>query len=303
MTRTWSLALVCLVANVLISLQPGPALGITIGGWTAARGGDSGILAGGDFAATRNDLAAYFPTVTLAQSSELTSTFLNSIDVLAISPVYGGGSVSSDSVKRRRTIRHDHMGLRRWSRSLLVRISNYYEASQSMIGPFGPEWLSTSNFGVFHGVITDHTSFPAITDGPFGVANTFQGGYDAYFANVAPATPLGTWNDTGGVGLAAMNFGSGKVVFFGSNTFLYGVGFSVDPNNDTLRRNTLTYLLGLAPSFPDYNSNGVVDAADYVVWRKTFGQTGPNLAADGNHNNEIDTNDFALWRTPFRATF
>jgi fibronectin-binding autotransporter adhesin len=46
----------------------------------------------------------------------------------------------------------------------------------------------------------------------------------------------------------------------------------------------------------DYNSNGIVDAADYVVWRKTLGQTGAGLAADGNANNQIDQGDFDIWR-------
>jgi hypothetical protein len=49
----------------------------------------------------------------------------------------------------------------------------------------------------------------------------------------------------------------------------------------------------------DYNGNGVVDAADYVVWRDTLGQTGVGLAADGNRNGSIDANDFTVWRSHF----
>jgi hypothetical protein len=52
----------------------------------------------------------------------------------------------------------------------------------------------------------------------------------------------------------------------------------------------------------DYNHDGVVDAADYVLWRKTLGQMGTNLVADGNHNNEVDTGDYARWRAQFGAT-
>jgi hypothetical protein len=52
----------------------------------------------------------------------------------------------------------------------------------------------------------------------------------------------------------------------------------------------------------DYNHNGTVDAADYVVWRKTFGQTGPGLAADGNSNGTIDNADFNVWRAHFGQT-
>jgi hypothetical protein len=49
----------------------------------------------------------------------------------------------------------------------------------------------------------------------------------------------------------------------------------------------------------DYNQNGIVDAADYVVWRKTLGQVGANLAADGNYNGQIDPGDSDVWRMRF----
>jgi hypothetical protein len=53
----------------------------------------------------------------------------------------------------------------------------------------------------------------------------------------------------------------------------------------------------------DYNRNGVVDAADYVLYRKTLGQTGTTLAADGNNNGQIDSGDYVVWRTHFGQTF
>ena len=51
----------------------------------------------------------------------------------------------------------------------------------------------------------------------------------------------------------------------------------------------------------DYNKNGTVDAADYVVWRGTLGSTS-NLAADGNGNNVIDAGDYTVWRSHFGQT-
>jgi hypothetical protein len=58
-----------------------------------------------------------------------------------------------------------------------------------------------------------------------------------------------------------------------------------------------------APTLPgDYNQNGVVDAADYIVWRNTVGETGAGLAADGNGNNEIDAGDYDVWRLHFGNT-
>src|SRR4051812_23466150 len=49
----------------------------------------------------------------------------------------------------------------------------------------------------------------------------------------------------------------------------------------------------------DYNLNGIVDDADYVLWRKTLGQTGAGLAADGSANNQVDQGDFNVWRAHF----
>jgi hypothetical protein len=33
-----------------------------------------------------------------------------------------------------------------------------------------------------------------------------------------------------------------------------------------------------------------------VIWRKTFGQSGTDLAADGNHSGTIDSGDYDIWR-------
>ena len=52
----------------------------------------------------------------------------------------------------------------------------------------------------------------------------------------------------------------------------------------------------------DYNQNGLVDTADYVVWRDTVGQMSAGLAADGNGDRQIDAADFNVWRTHFGAT-
>jgi T5SS/PEP-CTERM-associated repeat protein len=58
--------------------------------------------------------------------------------------------------------------------------------------------------------------------------------------------------------------------------------------------------LSLIVTIPgDYNHNGTVDAADYVVWRKTLGQIGNWFAADGNGNGIVDNGDFDVWRAHF----
>jgi hypothetical protein len=49
----------------------------------------------------------------------------------------------------------------------------------------------------------------------------------------------------------------------------------------------------------DYNGNGVVDAADYTVWRNSLGQMGSGLAADGDGDNQIDADDYDVWKSQF----
>ncbi|MEX2091953.1 MAG: glycosyl hydrolase [Pirellulales bacterium] len=59
----------------------------------------------------------------------------------------------------------------------------------------------------------------------------------------------------------------------------------------------------LAATLPgDYNLDGTVDAADYTVWRDSFGQTGIGLAADGDGNGTIDDGDYGIWRLYFGET-
>ncbi len=51
---------------------------------------------------------------------------------------------------------------------------------------------------------------------------------------------------------------------------------------------------------PDFNHNGVVDAADYVLWRHTVGQSVvPGTGADSNNNGTIDQPDYDIWRANF----
>ncbi len=51
----------------------------------------------------------------------------------------------------------------------------------------------------------------------------------------------------------------------------------------------------------DYNFNGVVDAADYSVWRDTLNSMA-DLRADGNGDGVVDALDYGVWRSNFGAT-
>ena len=50
----------------------------------------------------------------------------------------------------------------------------------------------------------------------------------------------------------------------------------------------------------DYNGDGTVNAADFVLWRRTSGST-MELAADGNRNGIVDQDDYDIWRRNFGA--
>ena len=78
--------------------------------------------------------------------------------------------------------------------------------------------------------------------------------------------------------------------------------FHVAGSDLTLTNGIINYLIagGVAG---DYNENGIVDTADYVVWRKHFGQTFllPNEGS-GQSTGMVDEQDYNFWRSRFGAT-
>lgn len=68
-----------------------------------------------------------------------------------------------------------------------------------------------------------------------------------------------------------------------------------------------SYMRAVAPPLPspsgDYNGNGAIDAADYVVWRDTLSQSvAPGQGADGTANGTVDAADYDFWRARFGTT-
>ncbi|MGI9457990.1 MAG: hypothetical protein ACR2NU_15605 [Aeoliella sp.] len=52
----------------------------------------------------------------------------------------------------------------------------------------------------------------------------------------------------------------------------------------------------------DNNEDGVVDAADFTLWRESIGQTGAGLLADGDGNGVIDVGDYIVWKAYYGLT-
>ena len=94
--------------------------------------------------------------------------------------------------------------------------------------------------------------------------------------------------------------GPSDIPYYGQ-TF-HGINPTYNPNTnwDVV---PATSLFATVPALAgDYNQNGIVDAADYVVWRDTY--SGPNvppvsLAADGDGDGDVDANDHAVWQAHF----
>jgi hypothetical protein len=54
------------------------------------------------------------------------------------------------------------------------------------------------------------------------------------------------------------------------------------------------------PPLGDYDRNGTVDTADYVLWRDTLGQiVAEGTGADGNFSGNVDNNDYFIWKARF----
>jgi hypothetical protein len=97
---------------------------------------------------------------------------------------------------------------------------------------------------------------------------------------------------------------------FNSLTDLNASGSALaNPNNNQVTANTPTRFPNTAGQIDlrapaptgDYNGNGRVDAADYVIWRKTLNQTASpaGSGADGDADGTVDADDYNFWRSQF----
>jgi hypothetical protein len=75
-------------------------------------------------------------------------------------------------------------------------------------------------------------------------------------------------------------------------TFLYA-----GPNDTSLRSGLVRYVSAAGGVAGDYNGNGVVDAADFVLWRK-----GGPLQNEGRSTGVTDAADYYFWKARFGAT-
>ncbi len=91
------------------------------------------------------------------------------------------------------------------------------------------------------------------------------------------------------------------------NVFTFVPGANNTYGNDVLASSVTTIVRTnfTAVQSADYNHNGIVDAGDYVIWRKTLGNTAtpPGSGADGNGDGTVNMADYTLWRSHFGNPF
>lgn len=109
---------------------------------------------------------------------------------------------------------------------------------------------------------------------------------ESYFGNIGTIVPNG----------ASISLGTAYNINVGEEDLLFEIHITGAPPVALL--GAVEYL-DAVPG--DYNSDGTVTAADYVLWRDTRGNTGAGLAADGDGNEVIDDNDYSYWRSRFGA--
>jgi hypothetical protein len=111
----------------------------------------------------------------------------------------------------------------------------------------------------------------------------------ATHVDVAEATAA-TTHDPNGNGTGQVKFGA----MSGNTAIVYAMN-----TNNGIQAFTLT-LDPVVVNNGDYNGNGFVDAADYVVWRDMEGQAvTPNSEADGDGDGTIGPGDYDYWRARF----
>jgi hypothetical protein len=69
-------------------------------------------------------------------------------------------------------------------------------------------------------------------------------------------------------------------------------------SDDPLSGNTVMAFELTPPLAGDYNQNGSVDAADYIIWRNTFGSA-TELAGDGDSSGVVGPADREYWKARF----
>jgi hypothetical protein len=102
---------------------------------------------------------------------------------------------------------------------------------------------------------------------------------------------------TGQSTIAAAAAGLPVGSIYNTTTNSHDLQFTYYTNDNVQHIGMVEYVTSV---LPDFNGNGFVDAADYVVWRKNNGRTGATFSqGDANGDGNVNSTDYNLWRASF----
>jgi hypothetical protein len=155
---------------------------------------------------------------------------------------------------------------------------------------------ATLNFRVYNLPATSDTTSPMsmVHNPPFTIGDSAA--ISLQSANVSGLQPVGT----GGTPNALMQLivTTNQV---GNLQVSYQLEFSSDSVPTALHKSLAIAAYATVLLHGDYNADGKVDAGDYIVWRRTRGQTvSPKYSrADDDGDGFVTDADYAAWRSAF----
>ena len=138
------------------------------------------------------------------------------------------------------------------------------------------------------GLLDPITSGPAFTSLHFSITREGAVVEDQTFATPAAATTY--FNDH------VLDLGALKTGVTGTLDITFSLDMTTLDNGSRYGANFLVADVGLVSLPGDYSNNGIVDAADYVLWRK-FNNTATTLPNDSTPG--TNASDYNVWRARF----
>jgi formylglycine-generating enzyme required for sulfatase activity len=139
---------------------------------------------------------------------------------------------------------------------------------------------------------TQNISYPMTSDGAYALSKSAYGTVDQ-------GGNVWEWNETSTAASTRVRRGGSFETDSSSLNANYRESISPTTESDSLgfRLATIATIVGIPG---DYNANNVVDADDYVLWRKYSGQsvTLPNDSTPGT----VTSDDYDVWRAHFGQT-